>query len=72
MTKSGKHCGKKRNCLFSKKPSAAEVSEKNVYMRERVIVVKSESKGVNNSGNNLSRLGTWCGVSIETDSLVSG
>ena len=45
MTKSGKHCVKRRNCtfwaissfvtMFSKKPSAAEASE-SVYMRERV------------------------------------
>ena len=45
MTKSGKHCGKRRNCTFFcnfffchyvfKKPSAAEASE-SVYMRERV------------------------------------
>ena len=44
MTKSGKHCGKRRNCTFCaissfvtvfKKPSAAEASE-SVYMRERV------------------------------------
>ena len=45
MTKSGKHCGKRRNCLFLcnfffchyvfKYPSAAEASE-SVYMRERV------------------------------------
>ena len=45
MTKSWKHCGKRRNCLFwaissfvtmfYKKPSAAEASER-VYMRERV------------------------------------
>ena len=39
MTKSGKHCGKKRNCLFFhyvfKKLSAAEASE-SIYMRERV------------------------------------
>ena len=44
MTKSGKHCGKRRNCSFwaistfvtvFKKPSAAEASE-SVYMRERV------------------------------------
>ena len=44
MTKSGKHCGKRRNCtfcaissfvtMFFKKPSAAEASE-SVYMRER-------------------------------------
>ena len=33
MTKSGKHCGKRRNCLFEL--SAAEASE-SVYMRERV------------------------------------
>ena len=42
MTKSGKHCGKRRNCTFChyvfKKPSAAEASE-SVYMRERVKVV---------------------------------
>ena len=45
MTKSGKHCGKRRNCTLCaissfvtyvfKKPSAAEAS-KSVYMRERV------------------------------------
>ena len=39
MTKSGKHCGKRRNCSFChyvfKKPSAAEASER-VYMKERV------------------------------------
>ena len=39
MTKSGKHCGKRRNLFFChyvfKKPSAAEASE-SVYMRERV------------------------------------
>ena len=45
MTKSGKHCGKRRNCSFLsnfflchyvfKKPSAAEASE-SVYIRERV------------------------------------
>ena len=44
MTKSGKHCGKRRNFTFCaisslvtvfKKPSAAEVSE-SVYIRERV------------------------------------
>ena len=35
MTKSGKHCGKRRNCTFFKKPSASEASE-SVYMRERV------------------------------------
>ena len=37
--KSGKHCGKRRNCSFChyvfKKPSAAEASE-SVYMREKV------------------------------------
>ena len=51
MTKSGKHCGKRRNycsfclllSLFSKNPAAAEASE-SVYMRERVknIVTKVE------------------------------
>ena len=41
MTKSGKHCVKRRNCSFFfyhyvfKKPSAAEASE-SVYMREKV------------------------------------
>ena len=41
MTKSGKHCGKRKMCNFFfchyvfKKPSAAEASE-SVYMRERV------------------------------------
>ena len=45
MTKSGKHCDKRRNStfcaissfvtMFFKKPSAAEASE-SVYMRERV------------------------------------
>ena len=45
MTKSGKHCGKRRNCtfcaissfvtMFTKKTSAAEASER-VYMRVRV------------------------------------
>ena len=44
MTKSGKHCGKRRNCTFCaissfgtvfKKPSAVEASE-SIYMRERV------------------------------------
>ena len=40
LCKSGKHCGKRRNCNFFfchyvfKKPSAAEASE-SVYMRER-------------------------------------
>ena len=35
MTKSGKHCGKKKKLLVFKEPSAAEASE-SVYMRERV------------------------------------
>ena len=44
MTKSGKHCVKRRNCSFFKKLSAVGASE-SVYMRERVkknIVVKIE------------------------------
>ena len=45
MTKSGKHCGKRRNCNFFfcpyvfKKLSAAEASE-SVYMTERDNVLK--------------------------------
>ena len=36
MTKSGKHCGKRRNCHYVfKKPSAAEAPE-GVYMRKMV------------------------------------
>ena len=43
MTKSGKHCGNRRNCLSNffichyvfKKPSAAEASE-SIYISERV------------------------------------
>ena len=51
MTKSGKHCDKRRNCMLCaissfcyyvfKKPSAAEASE-SVYMRERVKLTKNE------------------------------
>ena len=46
MTKSGKHCGKRRNCLFLaissfvtvfKRLSAADASE-SIYMRKRVKV----------------------------------
>ena len=53
MTKSGKHCGKRRNFLFRiffsfvtvfKEPSAAEASD-SVYMRERV--KKTLEKNVN-------------------------
>ena len=58
MTKSGKHCDKRRNCSFLaifffyhyvfKKPSAAEASE-SVYMRERV--KKCKNKTVNQTYN---------------------
>ena len=47
MTKSGKHCGKSRNCYFFfchyvfKKLSLAEASE-SVHMRESFNLVKSE------------------------------
>ena len=36
MTKSGKHCGKRRNCTFCAISSFVTMFSESVYMRERV------------------------------------
>ena len=53
MTKSGKHCGKRRNVF--KKLCAAEASE-SVYMRERVNISHIQMISDISAGDNLK---TW-------------
>ena len=36
MTKSGKHCGKRRNCTMFSKSRLLQRASESVYMRERV------------------------------------
>ena len=54
MTKSGKHCGERRNCWFSAissfvnydfKKTSATVASESIYMRERVKCEEVSRKG---------------------------